>query len=164
MADQDLGNFADLANTKVGDVEAPKAAPTGHYKVLITGMWKPHKAKSGNQAMRFPFRPIEAGDDVDMELLDAAGGLPLKDGSGKEREFYYDFWMSPDARFRFTDFVKAMGISDQLNLIEAAQELANLGTPFLLEAKHEYPKDAGGNDDLTKQPFLRWDNPTALEG
>lgn len=164
MADQDLGNFADLANTKVGDVEPPKVIPAGHYQVLITGLWKPHTAKSKNQAMRFPFRPIQAGDDVDMEQLAEADGLPIKDSAGKEREFYYDFWMSPDARYRFTDFVKSMGISDQLNLIEAAQELSNSGKPFLLECRHEYPKDAGGNDDLTKPPYLRWDNPTAIEG
>jgi hypothetical protein len=159
----DLGNFSELANVKVGDVEPPKVAPTGKYKVIFTGLMKPHKARSGNQAMRFPFKPIEAGPDVDVDQLEAAGGLPLKDGSGKDRDFFLDFWMSPDARYRFTDFGKAMGHSDQLNLLELAEALGTSGDPFYLELKHEYQKDAAGNDDLTKPPYMRWDNPTPIE-
>lgn len=161
MADA-MGNFAELANVRVADVEPPKVIPTGHYKCVFTGLMKPHKAKSGNQAMRFPFKPIEAGDDVNADELEAAGGLPVKTSDGKDRDFTLDFWMSPDARYRFTDFGKAMGHSDQLNLLELAEALGTGGEPFMLECRHEYPKDAAGNDDLTKPPFLRWDNPAAV--
>lgn len=144
---EELGNFADLANVKVGDVEAPKPIPNGHYKAIFTGPYKPHKAKSGNQAMRFPFKLVEAGDDVDAEELAAAGGLPQK-------EFTHDFWMSPDARYRFTDFGKAMGHSDQLNLLELAEALGTSGDPFMIEARQEQ-----NQNDPTKS-YTRFDNPT----
>ena len=113
--------------------------------------------------MRFPFRPIEAGKDVDAAALEEAGGLPLKDGSGKEREFYLDFWISPDARYRFANFAEGQGVSDALGMLDAAGELCTGGKPFMLELKHEWPKDAGGNADLTKPPFMRWDNPAPAE-
>jgi hypothetical protein len=143
----ELGNFADLANVRVGDVEPPKAIPPGHYKAIFTGLMKPHKAKSGNQAMRFPFKLIEAGDDVDPELLEAAGGLP-------DKEFSLDFWMSPDARYRFTDFGKAMGHSDDLNLIELAEALGTGGEPFMIECSLQ------DNEKDPSKPYTRFDNPT----
>lgn len=142
----ELGNFADLANVKVGEVEAPKPLPNGHYKAMFTGLMKPHKAKSGNQAMRFPFKLVEAGEDVDADELANAGGLP-------DKEFTYDFWMSPDARYRFTDFGKAMGHTDDLNLLELAEALATSGDPFLIEAKQE------PNQNDPSKFFTRFDNP-----
>jgi hypothetical protein len=141
-------DFSELANVKVGDVQAPKLIPVGHYQAVITGLMKPHAAKSGNTAMRFPFKLIAAGDDVDAEELQAAGGLP-------DRDFSIDFWMSPDARFRFTDFGKAMGHSDQLNLIELAEALATSNDLFMIEVKHE-----PDSRDASKI-YMRFDNPVA---
>jgi len=141
-------SFSELANVKVGEVERPKPIPTGHYQALITGPAKEHKAKSGNIALRFPFKLVAAGDDVDADELEAAGGLP-------DKEYAIDFWMSPDARFRFTEFCKSMDISEELNLIEAAEALAGSGRPFLIEAKQEASKDN------PEQIFTRFDNPVA---
>jgi hypothetical protein len=141
--------FADLANTKVGDVEPPKLIPIGHYEVQITGPFKEHKAKSGNTAARFPMKVIAPSDDVDAEALAEAGGLPTK-------EFNLDFWMSPEALFRFTNFAKAQGVSESANLIEALEEVGTNGTPFLMEAKHE--PDSRDPEKV----YLRWDNPAPL--
>lgn len=146
----ELGSFAELANVRVGDVEPPKALPEGHYTAQFTGPMKEHKAKSGNLAMRFPIKLIAAGDDVDAEELEIAGGLP-------DKEYAIDFWMSPDARFRFTDFGKAMGASDDLNLIELAGWLIEEGQPFTVEVKREQ------NKDDPEKFFTRIDNPTAAE-
>lgn len=142
-------NFADLAQVKVGEVERPKPVPAGHYQAVITGPMTQHKAKSGNVAMRFPCKLVAPGDDVDAEALDAAGGLP-------DKGFNLDFWMSPDARYRFTDFTKALGISDDLNLLEAAEALVDLNEPFLIEAKQE-PSERD-----PEAVYMRYDNPTTV--
>lgn len=146
----DTVNFADLANVKVGEVEAPKPIPEGHYTAQITGPMTQHKAKSGNVAMRFPFKLVAPGDDVDADALEAAGGLP-------DKEFNLDFWMSPDARFRFTDFGKAMGATDDLNLLELAEWLVAEGKPFTIEAKQET------SDRDPNKTFTRFDNPAPAE-
>lgn len=142
-------SFSELAQVQVGTVERPKPIPVGHYTAVITGPAKEHKAKSGNLALRFPFKLTEAGDDVDAEQLEASGGLP-------EKEFYIDFWMSPDARWRFTEFGKAIGaVNDEMNLIEAAEAVAGSVTPFSIEAKQETAQDD------PEKVFTRFDNPTA---
>jgi hypothetical protein len=144
-----LGSFADLANVRVGDVKPPAVYPAGHYKAIFSGLMKEHKAKSGNSAMRFPFKLLEGGADVDAtELAKIAEEQPLG-----EKDYNIDFWMSADARYRFTDFGKAMGHSDDLTLLELAEALSTAGDPFLIEVKHE------PNEDPTKPPFMRFDNP-----
>lgn len=143
-------NFADLAQVRVGDVEPPKAIPDGHYQAIFTGPMTQHKAKSGNVAMRFPFKLVAPGDDVDAEALEAAGGLP-------EKSFNLDFWMSPDARYRFTDFGKALGASDDMNLIELAEWIIENNAPFMIQAKQE----ADSRDP--EKFYTRFDNPTAAE-
>lgn len=149
----EIASFADLKNVKVGDVERPKPVPIGHYVSQFTGMMKEHKAKSKNLAMRFPFKLVAPADDVDQAELEAAGGIP-------DKEFALDFWMSPDARWRFTEFGKAMGHSDQLGLLELAEALATAGDPFLIEVYHEVGENAKPEDP----PFMRFQNPTPVSG
>lgn len=157
----ELGSFADLANVKSSEVKAPVPHPIGHYVCIIAGLMKPHKAKSGNQAMRFPVKVLEAGSDVDAAALEeflAAGGT-------LEKDITIDFWMSPDARFRYTEFCAAMDLTKgDPNLLELAERLATSNKPFTLECKHEPAKDASGNDDPSKPPYTRWDNPAPIAG
>lgn len=140
--------FAELANTKVGEVERPKPLPEGHYQAVFSGKAKEHKAKSGNIALRFPFKLTAAEDDVDTEALEFAGGIP-------DKEYAVDFWMSPDARYRFTEFAKSMGVSEELNLIEAAEELAGSGQPFIIQATQ------GTSEKNPDAIFVNFDNPVA---
>lgn len=141
--------FAELANVKVGEVERPKPIPVGHYSAQFTGPAKEHKARSGNVALRFPFKLTGALDDVDTDDLETAGGVP-------EKEFALDFWMSPDARYRFTEFAKAMGVSEELNLIEAAEAVIGAG-PFQIEAKQET------DEKDPEKVYTRFDNPAPLD-
>lgn len=140
--------FAELANTKVGDVTRPPALPEGHYQAVFTGKAKEHKAKSGNIALRFPFKLTSAEDDVDTDALSEAGGIP-------DKEYHVDFWMSPDARWRFTEFAKGMGVNEDLNLIEAAEELAGSGTPFIISCTQ------GTSERNPDSIFNNFDNPVA---
>jgi hypothetical protein len=144
-------NFSDLAQVKAADVKPPVSLPKGHYLAQFSGPMKEHKAKSGNLAMRFPFKLLGPGDDVDTAELENAGGIP-------DKEFTIDFWMSPDARFRFTDFAcKAQGLSDDLSLIELAEALIADNKPFLIQNN---PQQSEDNPEIW---YNRFDNPTAAE-
>lgn len=145
-------DFNSLANTKAGDVKAPTLLPIGHYLAMIAGAMTPHPAKSGNVAMRFPISILSAEDDVDQEQLEAAGGIP-------DKKYNMDFWMSQDAQYRFTDFVKSCGLFDEnLTLVQLAERLVEEQTQFLIEVKHE------PNEDPDKPPFMRLDNPVGNAG
>lgn len=145
----EFGSFSDLANVKGNTIEKPKPLPTGHYSVIITGPFKEHKAKSGNFAMRFPLKIVEPLSDVDVDALESAG-------KAREREYTIDFWMSPDARWRFTEFCKSLGISDEQDLISMAEELVSKNEPFMLECRHEQ------NQDKPEEVYARLDNPAPL--
>lgn len=146
-------NWGDLANTQIGQVERPKPVPPGHYIAVFSGPMKQHKAQSGNLAMRFPFRLQGPTGDVDEQALAEAGGIP-------DKEFTIDFWMSPDARWRFTEFAKAQGASDSMSLLETAEWLVTEGNkPFVIEASHQQNEK---NPDAP--PFVRFDNPAAYNG
>lgn len=146
-------NFSELGQVKANTVERPKPMPEGHYLAQFSGPMTEHKAgKSGNLAMRFPFKLVGAGEDVDAEELAAAGGLPT------DKSFHIDFWMSPDARYRFTDFAcKAQGLSDDLNLLELAEALIQENKPFSIQNKHR------AKDDDPETIFNDWQNPAAAE-
>jgi hypothetical protein len=147
----DTVHFSELGQIKANQVERPKALPAGHYIAQFTGPMTQHKAKSGNVAMRFPFKLVQATDDINQEELAAAGGLP-------DKAFTLDFWMSPDARFRFTDFAcKAQGLSDDLNLIELAEALIAENKPFSIQ---NTPQQSENDPELW---YNRFDNPAAAE-
>lgn len=150
-------NFSELGQVTANTVERPKPMPEGHYLAQFAGPMSEHKAgKSGNLAMRFQFKLVGAGEDVDAEELQKAGGIP-------DKTYHIDFWMSPDARYRFTDFAcKAQGLSDDLNLLELAEELIKENKPFSIQNKHRTGDEP---DPITGQPvvFNDWQNPAAAE-
>ena len=65
--------------------------------------------------------------------------------------------MSPDARYRFTEFAASMGAGEDMNIVEAAEYLAGCGRPFLIEAKQE------PSQDDPEKVYTRFDNPVAAE-
>lgn len=149
-------NFSELGQVKANTVERPKPLPAGHYLAQFAGPMTEHKAaKSGNLAMRFQFKVVGAGEDVDAEELAAAGGIPT------DKTYNLDFWMSPDARYRFTDFAcKAQGLSDDLNLLELAEELLKENKPFSIQ---NTPRASDKPDADPEVLFNNWDNPAAAE-
>jgi hypothetical protein len=153
-----MGMFDDLANVRGGDVKPPVTLPTGHYEAILEGPMTPHKAaKSGNVAMRFPCRITSATDDVDQESLNT---VLEQNPDALSKKFNLDFWMSPDARYRFTDFATSCGIDvSNLTLPEIAERLVEDKVQFTVLAKHE-----PNTEDPEKPPFVRWDNPVGHEG
>jgi hypothetical protein len=142
-----VGSFADLASIKGNTVVKPKNLPDGYYSVIIKGPFKEHRAKSGNFAMRFPLEVVEPMPDVDSgALADPEIQKSLK------REYTIDFWMSPDARWRFTEFATSMGVDTTLDLISMAEELVKQRSPFIVKGTNE----ADQNDP--ERVFFRLDN------
>lgn len=148
MSDETL-NWESLAQTSVGDVERPPLRPVGHYVALFAGRAEQGaSSKKGTLFLKYPTTVQSALDDVDVAELEAAGGASFK---GE-----VVFWISPNALWRFTDFAKGMGASDEMNVLEAAEYLAGCGEPFVVEARHEE------NDKNPGNFFLRLDNPIPL--
>lgn len=146
-----IGSFSDLASVKANTVEKPKKLPTAPYIARITGPFKEHKsAKKGTLAMRFPIKLIGCHDENVQAQINEDEGL----GKAMERDYTIDFWMTPDSLWRFTSFATAMGISDDLNLLEMGESLVASGEPFLIMGTNE----PGEGDDS----FFRLDNPAPL--
>ena len=142
-------NWNDLANTRVGEVEPPKHIPDGHYQGLITGVGKvENKGKNKTLVITYPIKLTEPLDDVDSEAFASSDGFK----SGYEVQF----WLTPASLFRFTDFGKALGASEDLSVPEMAEYLATCGEAFIIQAKSE------ADERNPKRVYLRLDNPMSL--
>lgn len=145
----DALNWNDLAQTKLNDVERPPLRPQGHYVAVISGKGETGEStKKGTLYITFPVNVQEAMDDVDPEELAAAGGAQFK---GE-----VTFWLSPKALWMFTEFAKGMGCSDDLNVLESAEWLADSGEAFVVQGTHE------PNDRNPDRPYFRLQNPVPL--
>lgn len=143
-------NWNDLANTRVGEVEPPKLIPPGHYQALITGPGKVENlGKKKTLVITFPMKLTEPMSDVDAEAFAASDGFK-KDG------YDLQFWLTPASLYRFTEFGKTLGASEDQSIPEMAEHLATCGEAFIIEARQE------PNEKNPKQNFLRLDNPIAL--
>jgi hypothetical protein len=142
-------NWNDLAGTRVGEVEPPKHIPGGHYMSLIVGAGKvENKGKNKTLVITYPIKLTEPLEDVDMEAFQASDGF--KDG------YDLSFWLTPASLYRFTEFGKALGASDDLSVPEMAEYLATCGEAFVIQAKQE------ADEKNPKRIYLRFDNPTSL--
>ena len=148
MSEQETLNWNDLATTRVGDVEPPKMIPPGHYQAVITGPAKvENKGQKKTLCATFPIRLSEPLTDVDAEAFAESDGFSPK---GYELQF----WLTPNSLFRFTEFGKALGCSDEASVPEMAEYLATAGEAFAVTVKHG-TSQAG-------RSFLQIDDPIAL--
>lgn len=144
-------NWEDLAQTRVGEVEPPKQLPVGHYGCVIRGAGEiDNKGKKKTLVITFPIRLTEALSDVDENDLADAGGLPDKD-------YELPFWLTPNSLYRFTEFGKSLGASDDMSVPEMAEHLATCGEAFCVEVTHD-------TDDTKTPPrtYMRIENPMPL--
>jgi hypothetical protein len=148
MSDEKL-NWNDLASTKLDDVERPPLRPQGHYIGVFSGKAETgESSKKGTLFATFPVQVNEAMDDVDAEALAAAGGANFKGEC--------TFWLSPKALWMFTEFAEGMGASNELNVLEAAEWLADCGEPIVFQGNHE------PNEKNPDRPFFKLQNPVPL--
>lgn len=150
-----ISSFAELANTTLADAKPLPLLPEGIYRGKIVGMWKEHKS-ANNLAAEYPLRITAPGDDIDLEALQAAGGIP-------DKSYPYRFWMSENARFMFGNFARSCGYSDDLGLMESLNMIGTDMPDVLVEYKHEDMQDKQGKplvDDSTGEIRKRgvWTN------
>lgn len=120
--------WSDLANTKVGDVERPKHIPDGHYIGQFTGAPKVENVgQKQTLAAEYPVRLTEPLDDVDMDLFNESNGF-------NKNGYRFTFWLTPDALYRYTEFGKALGVSDEAGIPEMAEFIATCGEPIVFRA------------------------------
>lgn len=142
-------NWNDLAGTRVGEVEPPKHIPDGHYMALIAGIGKvENKGKNKTLVITYPIKLTEPLDDVDREAFDNSDGF--KEG------YELQFWLTPASLYRFTDFGKSLGASDDLSIPEMAEFLATCGEAFIIQASTQ------ADEKNPKRKFLRLDNPMSV--
>ena len=149
----DFGSFSDLASIKGNQVEKPKNLPDANYSAMITGPFKENKAKSGNFSLRFPAKLVECLDE--SIAADIQADPRLQKAFGKD--YHVDWWMSPDARYRFTSFCAAHGIDQELDLISMAEQLVASGAIFLVQGASQ--KNPDKPDD---EGFFNLNNPAPL--
>jgi len=148
MADTETLDWASLGQTRVGEVEAPKGIPDGHYSAIIVGNGKTDNVgQNKTLIINFPIRLNEPLTDVDSEAFAASDGL-----EGRKDEL--TFWLTPKALYRFTEFGKAMGASEDMTVQEMAEYLATCGNEFAVTAKNAVSKNG--------KPYLQIDDPIPL--
>lgn len=141
-------NWGDLANTRVGEVEPPKNIPIGHYSGVITGEAKiENVGQNKTLCATFPLRLDEPMSDVSSEDFAASDGF---NKGGYELSFY----LTPKSLFRFTEFGKGMGGSDDMNVQELAEFLATCGEALVVEVTEGTSRKG--------RTYLNIDNPVPL--
>lgn len=142
-------NWGDLASTRVGEIEPPKGIPEGHYTAIITGAGKTDNVgQNKTLVIQFPIRLNEPLSDVDTEAFAASDGFD-KDG------YELGFYLTPKSLYRFTEFGKAMGASDDMSIPEMAEYLATCGNEFAVTASQGTSKKG--------RHFLQIDDPIPLD-
>lgn len=106
--------FESILDTPVADVERPKPMPAGTYDCIVRGLYEQGEStKKKTPFVKFTYAFQAALDDVDEDELKEM--LTDKDGNVTpitERTIRDTYYTTPDALFRLTDALEAMGIED----------------------------------------------------
>lgn len=105
LDDSDLpASFEEILSRPSEDAERPKPIPQGTYRFIIKEVPRRGVApKTGNGFLEFTCYPTAAGDGVQKEALDEAGGL-------KDKRVRYTLWVTDAAEWRITKFLDDCGI------------------------------------------------------
>lgn len=113
--------FADILNTPSSEIERPKPLPAGSYVCVVAGLPEFDKStKKETPYAKFTLRPIAAGDDIDAEDLEAAGGL-----EGKTIQATY--YLTEASLWRLKKFIQDCGVDveDDRTLGQQIEDVPN---------------------------------------
>lgn len=99
-----MTDYASLLSQNVDDVKRPEPLPSGTYTAIVQDRAKVESNQKKTDGIMFTFGNLMPGDDVDQQKLQEINNLP-------ERTIRDTFWITPDALFRLTEFLKIYGIS-----------------------------------------------------
>ena len=88
-------------------------------------------------------------DDVDADEFQASDGFNAKG-------YNLDFWLTPASLYRFTEFGKAMGGTDDMTVLELAEYLATCGEALVVAVGHR------PDEKNPERVYLDIDNPVPL--
>lgn len=121
MAKSSTPNFESILDMPAADVERPKPLPAGTYDCIVKGLFETgESAQKKTPFVRFTYAITAAGEDVDEDELAEIGGIADK----TIKDTYYT---TPEALFRLTDTLDAMGIEmdDGKTVRQALSETPN---------------------------------------
>lgn len=104
MANQSFSHILDKPSNQA---ERPKPLPEGTYLCTVAGMPRYDKSsKKQTDFVEFTLNVVQAGDDVDQEMLAQMGGI-----AGKTiKDTYY---ITEAAEYRLREFLDNLGIADK---------------------------------------------------
>lgn len=122
MAKEAATSFESILDTPADKVERPKPLPAGTYSAIVKGMPE-HGISSQKKTpfVKFAYALQEAYDDVDEDELKAV--LTNQEGQVQalsSKSISDTYYTTPDALFRLTDALEAMGIDLTDKTIRAA--------------------------------------------
>lgn len=91
-------DFNAILDTKVEEIKAKPPLPVGSYLARIAKLENTKSSKKGTDGVEFTLVPMEAKEDVDAELLEAAGGL-------KDRTIRHTLWVTPESANMLKEFL-----------------------------------------------------------
>ena len=149
MAKEAQASFESILDTPADKVERPKPMPAGTYQAIVKGMPE-HGISSQRKTpfVKFAYAFQAAFDDVDEDELKTV--LTDMDGNVKalsEKTISDTYYTTPDALFRLTDALEAMGIDLEGKSVRAAlDEAPNCSINVVVE--HYTPQ---GSDQIFAQ-------------
>tara|TARA_R110002153_G_scaffold274298_2_gene448206 strand:- start:27415 stop:27834 length:420 start_codon:yes stop_codon:yes gene_type:complete len=87
------------------EVEAPKATPPGTYVLAVLSTETGESQQKKTPFLRVHFSIVDAGEDVDADALEEAGGM----AKVATRKLRHEFYITDDALFRLKDFMTMCG-------------------------------------------------------
>jgi hypothetical protein len=153
MAKKVRDNITDILDMPSSSIERPKPIPQGTYVAQVVGQFREDKStKKGTRYHEYTLqliKPATNGEDepldVDMEALEQSLAKPSGELTElSKRTLRHTIYITPDALWRYKDFLDHLGIPDE----EDNEELSTLqragmapGRFVLVHVKHTSSPD-----------------------
>lgn len=131
------GTFESILDRKSSDVEAPKPAPVGEYRVMVAGLPREDKStKKQTPFIEFTLKFIEALDSVDEDALEEWLG---KDKI-TDRTIRHTLYLTEASLFRLVKFLDHLDAGDEdMTLSQRIAESPN--KEVIITIRHEPSED-----------------------
>lgn len=128
-------NFSNLLSVAVDKIEKPKPLPAGTYTTIITKYeFDETKSEKKTPLCKVFLKVLSAGEDVDAEELGKIANL-------SERAISFSFYLTPDALWRFKEFlVDTLGLTGGETLEALVPNM--VGQTVLASVEHVLSRDA----------------------
>lgn len=104
-------SFKDLIAKPAEEFKQPETLPAGTYTFMVSSHKFGESQKKKTPFVGYELTPMSPEADVDQEAL-------AKYGSLQKRKLPLDFYLTEDAIYRLTDFMKKLGMNVKLPLAE----------------------------------------------